>query len=540
MRELRELKLPQIVAARNPESQFYGPSMGLGSDLDLDHLESILTTPTPTSQSPSSSNFPSPVTSTFSPAHSRFPSSTSSLTSSPSLGSCSELFGTGRRPLTEVKEEPHEPDASMDASDDGNLIQPPTTISQQDLRLDTFALGAYSPHNGQCVDVEPILSGSRVRERRVLDSPIPEVTSRIGPHFLSLSHKRKRRTTGDQSPTNPKHGLRILLANGSPSSGRSPMFGSAQLQLGQKFPPSPASPARSTFDEPEHKVPIEIEMSEADESGEDEPGPLPRTPLLPPLMNDPFDYAHRDYIQSPLQSPTVADVSEALSMKSSAEFYHSSTSLPSPPLSSKPSFGSVRNQPDLQITLTNDIPPLKISDPDDKWAKELGHANFFIYPEPYTPESYDLESFRQLRDNWQLAKKRYFRHELIVAENYGHTSNTYNLTQKKWKEINGQWKEQNNLIAYNLSQQDNALYTFDLDNFYSEPSAKMPTLHYPLSDGKFPKMGDEGIVGLMDVVSPPSPQSLSKKRKLIKFWSEFKNNTSVLIGRATRVRHNTV
>ena len=61
------------------------------------------------SQSSTSSDMPSPVTPTFSlRGHTRYPSSTSSLASSPVLHDSMDGFGTPKRPLTDVKEEPLE------------------------------------------------------------------------------------------------------------------------------------------------------------------------------------------------------------------------------------------------------------------------------------------------------------------------------------------------------------------------------------------------------------------------------------------------
>lgn len=61
------------------------------------------------SQSSTSSDMPSPVTPTFSlRGHIRHPSSTSSLASSPVLHDAMDGFGTPKRPLTDVKEEPLE------------------------------------------------------------------------------------------------------------------------------------------------------------------------------------------------------------------------------------------------------------------------------------------------------------------------------------------------------------------------------------------------------------------------------------------------
>lgn len=57
----------------------------------------------------SSADMPSPTTPTFSlRGHARFPSSTSSLASSPIMRESTDGFGSQKRPLTDVKEEPHE------------------------------------------------------------------------------------------------------------------------------------------------------------------------------------------------------------------------------------------------------------------------------------------------------------------------------------------------------------------------------------------------------------------------------------------------
>lgn len=85
-----------------------GNSPELGASANALHL----------TQSSVSSDYPSPVTPTFSlRGHSRFPSSTSSLASSPILGDSMDTFGSGKRPLTDVKEEPQERDEDFELLD---------------------------------------------------------------------------------------------------------------------------------------------------------------------------------------------------------------------------------------------------------------------------------------------------------------------------------------------------------------------------------------------------------------------------------------
>ena len=70
------------------------------------------------SQSSPASDLPSPSTPTFSlRGHARFPSSTSSLASSPVMRESMDGFGSAKRPLTEVEEEPPERDDDYDMVD---------------------------------------------------------------------------------------------------------------------------------------------------------------------------------------------------------------------------------------------------------------------------------------------------------------------------------------------------------------------------------------------------------------------------------------
>lgn len=97
MRELKELVLPQLVEARKRDSAsspVESPVMG--------HSHQF---------SPSSTMSDTPSSPTFSlRSHSRMQSSASSLPSSPIMRESSEAYGSGKRPLTEVKEEDQEKD----------------------------------------------------------------------------------------------------------------------------------------------------------------------------------------------------------------------------------------------------------------------------------------------------------------------------------------------------------------------------------------------------------------------------------------------
>lgn len=67
------------------------------------------------SRSSTLSDSTSPTTPTFSArGHSRLPSSTSSLASSPAMHDSTDGFGPTKRPLTDVREEPHDKDEDYD------------------------------------------------------------------------------------------------------------------------------------------------------------------------------------------------------------------------------------------------------------------------------------------------------------------------------------------------------------------------------------------------------------------------------------------
>ncbi len=113
-RGLIDLQLPKLVEAAKKQQE----------ELTLDSPHSpAMGHALRNSQSSTSSDQPSPSSPTFSArGHSRFPSSNSSLASSPSplIRESMDGFGTPKRPLTEVKEEPHEREEEHDAMYDLN------------------------------------------------------------------------------------------------------------------------------------------------------------------------------------------------------------------------------------------------------------------------------------------------------------------------------------------------------------------------------------------------------------------------------------
>ena len=254
----------------------------------------------------------------------------------------------------------------------------------------------------------------------------------------------------------------------------------------------------------------------------------PTTPLLPPIMTDlPSEIREIPY-QSPLQSPSVASPDVASAFNSPLPTPRIA-GLPSPPLSSRPSVSSFHPQRGVApISPTAEIPPMSIYGPDDKWADQLGHANFTIYPEPYISEDMTLMACKQLRADWETARLKYLKYLACTGENYGATSKIYRLTEEKWAEIDTVWKSNvefsfsripklahgNDAVTTGLHADGSA--TFEkpapLMKVSSADGPRNDCKFITLGKGKFPAIGDEDIVGPMEVVAPQEPQR--RKRKL--------------------------
>jgi hypothetical protein len=141
-----------------------------------------------------------------------------------------------------------------------------------------------------------------------------------------------------------------------------------------------------------------------------------------------------------------------------------------------------------------------VTDPDDQWANKLGHANFTIYPEPYVPESFTLLACLQLRTKWDLARVNYTKHLVRTEKHYGATSETYKLTEEKFAVMDATWRKINNLTIKNSKSSSDTFGRLKhsiLSDASRNVMIKIPSLHDPRSDGKFPDLGDEDIVGPM-------------------------------------------
>jgi len=366
-------------------------------------------------------------------------------------------------------------------------------------------------------------------------SPMDGLTSRLGSRMPSFSRSLSRKFKGRKaSPTITMPDRSQEPSMSRANSTRAPSLAGSTVDLGElKGTQLPPTPRRSVVDDRFEDAYLALIHSEkADVSQEDEvlDQAVPTTPLLPPIMTQlPADIREIPY-QSPLQSPSVAGP-EASSVLNTPLPTPRIAGLPSPPLSSKPSVSSFHRQRGVgSIPPSAEIPPMTISDPDDEWADQLGHANFTILPKPYIAEDTTLVACKQLRADWETARLKYMSHLVRTGENYGATSKIYHLTEEKWSEIDATWKRHVELsfsripeLAHGNDTATNKPHT-QPDATPEKPvvrassadgakkSPKTDCKFPRLGEGKFPAVGDEGIVGPMEVVAPQEPHR--RKRKL--------------------------
>jgi hypothetical protein len=369
----------------------------------------------------------------------------------------------------------------------------------------------------------------RFKKRRQ-DSALTGLANRLGTRFPSFSRKwYSRKGTRDGTATSDAQ--RENAASRGASSRSSSISTSVRQALDRSFESEmPPTPARSTFDSHEDitTTTTAIDIAKANGEAREHQEVLATTPLLPPLMMDASANTKQVSMQSPLQSPSVAEPHDPFSGSVTpidAVMAPAPPGMPSPPLSTKPSVSSFRraNRP-AHLTPSSEIPPILIGDPNDVWANKLGHANFTIYPEPYVPESFDLEACRQLRTNWDLARCNYTRHLVRTGEHYGATSTTYKLTEEKWASIDAAWRNNNDLTIANTVENSSEAFATLKHTTLGDPGSnnimtKIPSLNDPRSEGKFPQLGDEDIVGPMEQIAAQLQRSPSKKAKLFKFFT---------------------
>ena len=346
------------------------------------------------------------------------------------------------------------------------------------------------------------------KRQRAESSPLSGFASKVGSRMPSFSRKWRSRKA---SPIDSIPPLSREASLSRANSTRAPSFASANMDTSRshlnQVPPTPAASTNNDSFEHPHTTFADATQDEDVDDDDFRYQAKPTTPLLPPVMTD-LKSSHDVTYQSPLDSPSVAEPG-ASSVFNSPQPTPQIGGLPSPPLSTRPSVASFHHrQFGVPIIPSSEIPPMLISGPPpDKWSDALGHANFTIQPEPYTPDQVDLETCKALRANWDLARHNYTKHLMRVGDNSGPTSKIYQLTQDKWAEIDSTWKKNVEACVAQLTKQDPDVSTSPIlgadagrELAKTPPLVKIPSLNGPKSEGKFPKVGDEGIVGPMEVV----------------------------------------
>ena len=379
-------------------------------------------------------------------------------------------------------------------------------LSSDDFDADYSGRTTVVLTNNHPFDLDPSLFGDEaehlsrgLRRQPSSDSPLSNLSLKLGGHFPSLT--RRWRSRKDRAAP---AGLGIQTSNISRphSTSRSSSLTSANFSGFDQNDVLPVTPAISSRADSSTPVsPVEISRPNNDEPIDRQA--LASTPLLPPTMNA-ARKEEEDHMQSPLQSPTIADPNKTFSIVSSPAETPQLQSIPSPSLSTKPSVSSFSRSRTSTLPNCTEAPPLLLAEPSDEWSIKLGHANFVIAPEPYLPVIYEAQSCRQLVTDWELARSNYFKHRHRTIEHYGANSKIFRLTEEKWKETEAYWRKNNDLATAQA-----AITSSDaIPIIPTEPAPlnNMPTLNDPRSEGKFPKLGDQDIVGPMVQIAPPALQ----------------------------------
>lgn len=463
-----------------------------------------------------------PPTPSFSArSHLRYPSSTSSLSSSPPVHEPMEApNGSGKLPKLQEepieREEEYVPVETYRCACENEYCgheRPPTRRSifgqAYDFAEDYFINDSAS---------------HMTKRRRSVESTTNSIGTKIETRFPSLSRKmrdRKRTSTFGRTSrsTTPSRQTSLRVA-----STRSSSITSSIHQIQGIESPTPIRSSKEHLEELIATSPIDIAKANAFEVDpkEIDAERYATTPLLPPML---VTTRFADVpTQSPLQSPTVADSTTSLAATPIGT--PPLRGYPTPPLSTKPSISSFKASRPGHTVPSSDIPPMMLADPSDKWVDRLGHANFTIEPQPYLPDTVDAASLRQLFADWERARCNFTKHQVRTAEHYGVTSKTYLLTEKKWAEIDALWKTNNDLaISRAAAMGAEPEPTSPME---PAPLSKMPTLNDPKSEGKFPKLGDEDIVGPMVQIAAQIQKTPTRKRAFFKFFSDIKFPGSLL------------
>jgi len=466
-----------------------------------------------------------PTPSLYTRGHFRFPSSASSLSSSPPTHEIVDAPNASGK-LPKLTEEPVEQEYHYSPEDPHRCSCDTGTGHGSNCEI-TRAY-EFQDEYFRSVDAEIRMA----KRRRSLESSANSITNKIERRFPSLSRKVKERKRASSSFTRISRSETPSRVPSTRSSSITSSIRHAQsFDISQQYSQVP-TPTHSREQLNESTSPSELDVANSHaiaidiDPKEIEAERYATTPLLPPLLMCRDDMP----TSSPLQSPTIATASQ--SCVATPLGTPPVRAYPTPTLSAKPSIASIRTSRPGYSVCSADIPPMMLADPDDKWTNLLGHANFTIQPEPYVPEHCDAASLRQLFADWELARCNYAKHQVRTAEHYGVTSKHYTLTEQKWAEIDAEWKRHHEVATSHAAAQGELSPVAPMSPPEPAPLSKMPTLNDPKSEGKFPKLGDEDVVGpMVQIASPMMLKTPSRKRAFFKFLSDLLPGS--LLGRSS-------
>ena len=411
------------------------------------------------------------------------------------------------------------------ARDLSDIIHPST--SDYDLR-DSY-------DNAMDIALNPV-----VKRRRGADLVLTGLTTRFGTRFPSFSHKLK---TGKRTPSPSPYAdghreVSLSRANSTRAPSVAGSFKEVNSMVDIQVPPTPTRSVSGEATSPRFGPITPIDVNKANQELEVEDRDVKATtPLLPPVMVGLTSRVDDVPYQSPLQSPTVAGQDSTYSLVTPS-MSPVANGLPSPPLSTKPSIASFhRGRGPGPLSPTSEIPVLPLAEVDDPWANKLGHANFDIEPRPYLPDERTAASRQQLVKDWENARQNYLRHLMRTSEHNGTTSKIYRLTEEKWAEVEDQWRAYYEQCEARIGDRDSSGEASQNHASVTAliPITKLPSLNGPHSDGKFPPLGDENIVGPMEQAPSPKAAKPSSKRKrtFLKFLQGMLPTGSGVFGRSS-------
>ncbi|CAH0048463.1 unnamed protein product [Clonostachys solani] len=519
----------------------------------------------------SSSDIATPLTPTFSSrGHYRTSSSTSSIDlaylqclESPASPVPSQApKQTGARPLPDVKEEPFEREDVMgDFHDSFGLYsclcdEPCEHRSSSEHTFSGDIVTDYEfDHDWDCLSdgaLSPNLS-SNSKNRSGTELPFIGLTSRLSSKLQSQNRWTLNKRGTLRSAATTEISLETALSRATSS--RSSSISSPRPQMSDRLQDLPklTTYPGSCYESRESLVSESARWEEEEEEELDQRLTLERdrakatTPLLPPLLNGPFASPPKE---SPLQSPTIAPSAFSPEIHSPPPC---TTNFSRPSLSAKPSVTSLRHLP---VEMPATLPALLQE--YDEWSDRLGHANFTINPKPYELELVDSDTLTQFRKDWDAARVNYTKHLVRTGENYGETSNIYGLTERKWGEIESQWRttyeaamkqfmgptpghranrsttsarsrsrgrtrgrgrsDSAGAVLWGRPAQDDLFAEAEWRRVEDGLSSTIP--HMMDGDGKFPARGDEDIVGPMHRAEPMS-RAHSEEKYGARFWKNL-------------------